>query len=215
MRADARVKPKYNVSGGAGIFAGAVPDSFDVNIRIDTLADAGSETGAKAYDLPAVHAVFCRKEGWNSAQDCREYYPEYCRAQAWRPKECGFDAIRICLDTVAAGDTSLGTLCDSVAAPARAADTATARLAEAMYCIEKDFPGEAVCGAPRKDCLESKGENLCKEGLWDYCLDRLWKPEACGPGLASYCHDKPRLSETLCRHADAWCADHKDSPLCH
>lgn len=212
---DPRVKPKYNVSGGAGIFVGAIPDSFDLYIEIDTLAGESPETRAKAYDLRAVHAVACRKDGWSSSRNCREYYPEYCRAQRWKPPFCAIDAIRICLDTASARDTALGALCDSIAAPARA-DTAAAMVGATMHCIEKGFPDEPVCASPRKECLETKGYTLCKQGLWDYCGDRLWRPDSlCGPALASYCHDKPRLSETLCRHADEWCAAHADSPLCH
>lgn len=212
---DPRVKPKYNVTGAAGIFVGAIPDSFDVNIRVDTLAGQGPETRAKAYDLPAVHAFACRKDGWSSSRDCREYYPVYCKAHSWLPPECAIDAIRICLDTAAARDTALGTLCDSIAAPARA-DSAAAAIGALMHCIEKGFPEGPACAPARKECLETKGVNICKQGHWSYCLDHLWKPiETCGPALASYCHDKPRLSETLCRHADEWCAAHADSPLCH
>lgn len=218
---DPRVKPKYNVAGGAGIFAGAIPDSFDVYIRIDTLADAGSPTGAKAYDMPAVHAAYCRKKGWADNEDCREFYPQYCRAGAWKDSVCRADAIRICLDPDSASDASLGSLCDSVAAPARS-DTTVLHAGERQSCFERNFPSEAACEAPRAECLESKGQNGCKSQLWDFCLDRGWRglpgeappSGACGPALASYCHDKPRLSETLCRHADAWCAANPDSPLC-
>jgi hypothetical protein len=203
---DPRVKPRYNVKGGAGIFAGGVPDSFDVFIKTDPLT--------QVYSLPAVHAHACRKLGWQDSRDCREFYPEYCRAQGWKPFECGADAVRLCLDTAAAKDTALGTTCDSIAAPAAKADTDVAAFGQRLHCIEKGFPGEKACETPRAECLETPGANACKQVLWDYCLDHLWKPDACGPGLASYCHDRPRQSETLCRHADAWCADHQDSPSC-
>jgi hypothetical protein len=203
---DPRVKPKYNVSGGEGIFVGGVPDSFDLYIKADSLT--------KVYPLPETHAFACNKEGWSGSKDCREYYPEYCRDHAWQPKICGADAARRCAYPAAERDTALGALCDSVSDPARV-PTDLARLGETMYCIEKAFPAESICDAPRGDCLEAKGRNLCKDGFWDYCLDHQWRPEeACGPALVSYCRDQPRLSETLCRHADAWCAAHADSPLC-
>jgi hypothetical protein len=203
---DPRVKPKYNVSGGEGIFVGGIPDSFDLYIKTDSLT--------KVYPLLATRAFGCDKEGWSSSKDCREFYPEYCRSQAWQPKACGADAVRLCSDPAAAGDTSLGSLCDSIAPPARS-DTAIAHEGERLYCIAKAFPAEAACDAPRTSCLEAKGRNACKDAFWDYCLDHQWRPDdICGPALASYCRDQPRLSETLCRHADAWCAAHADSPLC-
>ena len=206
MDGDPRVKPRYNVQGGVGIFVGAIPDSFDVYIKADSLT--------KVYPLPAARAFACKKAGWGDSKDCREYYPEYCRSQAWKPSECGVDAIRICLDTAAAKDTALGDLCDSIAGPARS-DAAVAAAGALLHCIESGFPDGSVCAASREACLGTKGSNTCKAGYWDYCLDRLWKPEAiCGPALASYCQDRPRLSETLCRHADEWCAAHPDSPLC-
>jgi hypothetical protein len=203
---DPRVKPKYNVIGGQGIFVGGIPDSFDVYIETDEFT--------KVYPLQATRAFTCNKEGWADSKDCREYYPEYCRAEAWKPKVCGAEAIRICSDSAAAGDTSLGDLCDSIATPARA-DAEMASIGERLYCIENAFPAVSVCDESRAECLESKGRNGCKDMFWDYCLDHQWRPEeTCGPALASYCRDKPRLSETLCRHADAWCAAHADSPLC-
>jgi hypothetical protein len=203
---DPRVKPKYNVTGGQGIFVGGVPDSFDLYIKADSLT--------KVYPLPATRAFTCNKEGWSSSRDCREYYPDYCREQAWQPGICGADAVRRCAYPAADRDSALGALCDSVADPARV-PAPLARLGETQYCIENAFPSGSVCDAPRADCLETKGWTLCKEGYWNHCLDRQWRPEeTCLPALASYCHDKPRLSETLCRHADAWCAAHADSPLC-
>jgi hypothetical protein len=202
---DPRVKPRYNVEGGEGIFVGAVADSFDVVIKHDDFTTV--------YPLPIVHVLVCRKDGWGDSRDCREFYPLYCRDQKWQPGDCRIDAVRLCLDTAAAKDASIGTLCDSIGNPARA-DTLTAQWAAILHCVEKDFPDDSVCAPSRSACLESKGVNLCKTTLWDYCKDNNWKPDACGPGIASYCHDKPRLSETLCRHADLWCAAHADSPLC-
>jgi hypothetical protein len=202
---DPRVKPRYNVQGGEGIFAGAIPDSFDIIINTDPFT--------KVYPLPVVHVLACRKDGWNDSRNCREFYPQFCRDQKWKPGDCRIDAVRLCLDTAAAEDTSLHSLCDSIGNPARA-DTLTAQWGAMLHCIETDFPDGSVCAPSRSACVETKGINLCKTTLWDYCQDHNWKPDACGPGLASYCHDRPRLSETLCRHADLWCAAHAESPLC-
>jgi hypothetical protein len=201
---DPRVKPRYNVQGGGGIFAGAIPDSFDVYIKPDQYT--------KVYSLPVAHAAACAKSGWGDSKDCREYYPGFCREQSWQPPVCRTDAIRLCLDPTV--PDTLKPRCDSVLAVAQS-DTGAARFGQVMHCVEKDFPSEPACEGPRVACLETKGANACKDWFWDYCLDREWRPlDLCGPALASYCREKPRLSETLCRNADAWCAAHSDSPLC-
>ena len=86
-------------------------------------------------------------------------------------------------------------------------DTAMVRRAQERFCEESDFPaGAEICAVQKKQCQETSGANTCKQALWDFCLDHAWRPDECRPGLASYCHDKPRLSEALCRQSDAWCA---------
>ncbi len=201
---DPRIKVKYNVVGGEGFFVGGIPDSFDIYIRTDSLT--------KSYPLPAAHAFRCRKEGWFDDKDCREYYPVYCREKNWSPADCLPQAYQVCTAPDSA-DSAAVAMCDTLSAPSLK-NAETAKRMATQFCVEKGFPALAACDEARADCLNTPGRNSCKDALWDYCLDRLWKPDQCGAGLASYCHDKPRLSETLCRHADAWCAAHADSPLC-
>jgi hypothetical protein len=201
---DPRVKVKNNVLGGQGFFVGGAVDSFDVRIRIDSLT--------KAYQLPAARAAGCRKDGWFDNKDCREYYPEYCRENNWARADCRFQAWQTCVAPDSA-DSAAQAMCDTLKAAA-GKDTLSGRSAVQQYCVENGFPGIPECAGAQAACLETKGRNPCKSALWDYCLDHQWKPAQCGAGLASYCRDKPRLSETLCRHADAWCAAHADSPLC-
>lgn len=206
---DARVKPKYNVTGGRGIFAGAIPDFFDVNIKIDSLT-------TKSYPLQITHGLFCSKEGWQDSKDCRDYYPAYCNANDWKPGECGQAAVAACLEADAAPDTLLKARCTVEADSARQ-NADLVKFGEDQFCIPRNFPDSIpACAASRKRCLDSQGINSCKQALWNFCLDRSWSAnlEQCQPALASYCHDKPRLSETLCRHADEYCAAHAGSVLC-
>jgi hypothetical protein len=206
---DPRIKPKYNVTGGGGIFAGAVPDSFDVFIRIDTAT-------TKAYPLPITHGLFCSDEGWQSRQDCRDYYRAWCSERNWAPADCGQDAITACLEADADGNADLKARCSPKADSARL-DTAVAHRAEERFCVERDFPADnPVCAVPANRCLDSQGANACKQALWNFCLDRAWSSDfpQCQPGLASYCHDRPRTSEVLCSHSDPYCAAHPGSPLC-
>lgn len=205
--ADVRVKPKFNVTGGNGFFVGGIPDSFDVYIKVDTLT--------KSYPLEITHGLFCDHDGWQDSKDCREYYPGYCSDKGWNPSACGPAAIAACLEADAKPDTALKARCAAKADSARK-DTAVAARGADRFCIERDFPADnPACADATAKCLGTKGANACKQALWDYCLDRAWRPDQCQPALASYCHDKPRLSETLCRHADEYCAAHPGSVLCH
>jgi hypothetical protein len=196
--ADPRIVPKFNVTGARGIFVGGVPDTFDVFIETDNLT--------KSYPLPLVRGYTCREEGWlSSGPDCRSYYREWCGKQKWATGDCRVDAVMASLE---ADFDSNAPLKDSVQAIADSVgrDTVVYRVALNEFCVNNDFQAE-VCAAPKTACLGTSGKNACKEALWNFCRDNSWRPAQCGPGLASYCHDKPRLSEVLCRQADKWCAD--------
>jgi hypothetical protein len=206
IQGDPRTKPLFNVKGGQGVFAGAVPDSFDLYIKVDSLT--------LAYSTPAVHAASCRKEGWNSSKDCREYYRSYCTANVWASPDCRQDAITACLEADLNGNDTLKAACSPVAVPA-SQDTAIEHGAELRFCVEEGFPASTrTCESPQSECLQTKGVNACKRDLWNYCLDNDWRPDQCQLGLVSYCHDRPRQSETLCRHADDYCREHPDQTLC-
>lgn len=201
---DPRVKVKYNVSGGQGIFVGGIPDSFDLYIKVDSLT--------KAYPLSLTRAFTCREEGWLDSKDCREFYPAYCREKGWATPDCLPQAYEACAAPDTA-DTLLRAVCDTLSAPS-GGNQAAARRAVARHCIDAGFPGGDLCAPAAEACLGTRGVNECKTDLWNYCLDRAWAPDQCDPGLASYCRDRPRRSETICRNADAWCAANAASPLC-
>lgn len=202
---DPRIKPEYNVEGGRGVFAGAVPDSFDVFIKVDSLT--------RAYSLPVAHALECQEDGWFSEKDCSGYYRTWCQSRGWKDGYCGVDAIRASLEARLRPDTALARA-DSAAAKARL-DTAMAREGVTHFCVENDFPGlDGACDASTRDCVDLPGINACKETLWTFCKENLWQPEQCGSGLAWYCRDKPRLSEILCRRADEYCRAHPGDAAC-
>jgi hypothetical protein len=216
---DPRVKGKYNVTGGQGVFVGGIPDTFDVYIKVDTTSKY------KSYPLPLVRGAKCNEDGWFSGKDCRAYLRPWCSGKDWAGKECDVDAIRASLEaefSVDSADTILKAqvseegfrnLHDSVSR-----DTSTLRRGTEEFCVDWNFPAAGgACDKARTECLETKGLNSCKDALWKFCLDNAWRPDQCKPGLASYCNDKPRLSEVMCRHADKWCADpaNAGSPLCN
>ncbi|GEM_PF-1462629 len=206
-----RIKGKYNVTGGHGVFVGGVPDSFDLYIKTDSLT--------KVYPLPEVHGASCNKDGWFHNKDCRDYYRSWCDGHDWDLAECTVDAIRASLEADFKDTVPNTVLKARVAAKADSIsrDKLILFFGTNEFCVEQDFPAAGgACDQARTDCLESRGRNSCKDALWNFCLDNAWSPAQCKPGLASYCHDKPRLSEIMCKHADEWCADpaHAGSPLC-
>lgn len=204
---DPRIRARYNVTGGAGYFVGGVPDSFLVNIKVDSLT--------KAYSMPEVRAYECTEDGWFEEDGCAEFYRPWCQGKAWEPTTCRVDAVRANLERLIRSDTSLVTAADSAAFRAKdSADAATREAGALHFCVEQDFPalGE-TCDAARSDC-DRPGLNTCKETLWTYCKDNLWRPAQCGPALAWYCRDKPRLSEVLCREADKFCRANPGEAAC-
>lgn len=200
---DPRVKPKFNVSGGRGFFVGGIPDSFDIVIKADSLT--------KVYPLQTVRGLHCREEGWYSSKDCAGYYRQWCSDREWKGVECRIDAIRASREAALTGDTVLQAR-TALMADSAGRDPVALRRGVTHFCVEQNFPtADGACAVDRKNCLETGGINGCKQTLWEYCKDNAWRtsPESsqCGAGLAGYCRDKPRLSETLCRNADAWCAE--------
>ena len=208
---ESRVKPIFNVSGGQGFFVGAVPDTFDLFIKVDSLT--------KSFSLPEVHGAFCRKEGWFSNQDCRGYYRSYCTQHAWTSPDCKQDAIAACLEADFKGDIALKAACGPVSDSAKK-DTALLAGAVNTFCAQENYPTTvSLCKNPKAKSLESKGKNPSKQALWDYCLDHQWQVglvevKQCGLGLVGFCRDQPRLSETICRHADDYCKTHSSETLC-
>jgi hypothetical protein len=50
---DSRVKAKYNIDGGAGIFAGMLVDTFAVNVKIPQ--------GGVTYSNAEAQIAYCKK----------------------------------------------------------------------------------------------------------------------------------------------------------
>jgi hypothetical protein len=107
-----RVAPKYNVSGGAGVFAGMLADTFEVNLA--------AFPGVKVYPNEAARETYCagddfetQKVKWLVRKECRELLLNLC-SDGW---EIGRenDTINYCETWPATGkptnDTDLRTFC--------------------------------------------------------------------------------------------------------
>ena len=179
-----------NVSGGRGFFAGMVADSFDVNIRLDSLT--------QAFPYPLTRAANCRDKGWESSRDCFGYYDEYCTINAWAPRDCRANAAYRLLDPV-----------DSLGLPAAIRDSARAwREANPLdglgvlqrYCIDNNYPSSTPgCDTVKNECEDGPLGNNCQKALWKRCELTYWKPAACAEGRRSYCRAFGDVHTVMCR----------------
>src|SRR5690606_14443940 len=159
-----------NIEGGRGFFAGMIVDSFEVNIRLDSLT--------QSFPYPATRANYCRDKGWESSRDCFGYYDAYCAANAWAPRDCRANALYHLFDPV-----------DSLSLPAAIRDTARAwREANPLdglgvlqrYCVDNGYPASTPgCAAVKSECEDGPLGNGCQQVLWRRCELTYWKLPAC------------------------------------
>lgn len=203
-----RVRQRSNVTGGRGVFAGAVPDTFDLPILADSLT--------KIFPMPLTRAYVCRGD-WFEKRDCSVYYRTWCESTDWKEQDCRPDAVRASLEALLAPDSTLAAAVDSARSIRAAKDTAAVTLGERRFCAEHAFPDDAalggICRTPEEDCGRP-GVNGCKEVLWTFCKQEKWAHPQCKPALAWYCRDLGRPSEVMCRAADTWCRDNPDEAAC-
>jgi hypothetical protein len=93
---DSRVKPVYNIDGGAGIFAGMLVDTFEINLR--TLPDV------KTYSYLDAQDAYCRTQEiennenyFKTRRQCIEVWDQiiWCEIEHGKPEDtdliCGYD----------------------------------------------------------------------------------------------------------------------------
>ncbi len=227
---DVRIPAFYNIKGAAGIFTGAVIDSFDIFIK--------TTPTTKVFPLPVAHAAKCKEEGWFKSQDCRNYYPIYCKSTGWTEEFCKQSALQFCYesgwqDTLARSSAdstvpdsilqqSKTSVCSEVA-PAFLSDSLTVSLSRQRFCVSHNFPvtfssqasETSSCAKELEFCRSADTKKKsCRETLWNYCLDTQWKPAQCSWAMVSYCKLNKRPSEVLCRVADRFCAANPSETLC-
>jgi len=94
---DSRVKPIYNIKGGAGIFAGMLVDTFEVNMRT-------SWSDIKMYSYFDAQDAYCRtfemgtnKNQYQTRRQCIEIWDQiiWCEIENGKPEDpnviCGYD----------------------------------------------------------------------------------------------------------------------------
>lgn len=200
---DSRIRPKYNINGGAGIFAGMLVDTFSVYAKITP--------GAKAYPYMRARTLWCKDEGWDD-ENCRGHMPVFCAENGYRDQECWPLAVRAALDS--------GLVWNALVADTVPVDSLPSVRygGEKKWCIAHNFPDSlATCQAEFQLALVSDTVNQSMRDVWNWCIDRNWplatSPQ-CGTALVSWARINRKNSNVLDREIGKWCATYPADPQC-
>jgi len=202
---DSRILPKYNIDGGAGIFAGMMVDTFTVYAK--------AQPGAKSYPYMRARTLFCKAEGWDG-KECRSHMPSFCAENGYRDHECWPMAVKTALDSGLAWNALLADTVPSDSFPA------VRYGGEKKWCIANGFPdslASATCKAEYSLAMASDTVNQSMRDLWNWCSDRNWPLDLhpqCGNALVSRVRLEKRTSSVLEREITRWCAAHPQDPQC-
>lgn len=201
---DSRIRAKYNIVGGAGIFAGMLVDTFRIEVK--------ALDGASIYPYMRARTLYCKDDGWQSTA-CHNHLPVFCASDGYKDAECWPVAVRVALDSGKAWDAYLPTTIppDSL--------TSTRYAGEMRWCIANNFPASlSSCATTQDQAQVQPAKNSAKEYLWSWCWDRSWPIAAwpqCGTGLVSYANHHTDLKSSLLeREVQKWCTDHPNDAQC-
>ncbi len=188
--------PRYtNIEGGAGVFAGAALDSFEVNIKADF--------GAELWPQPIAKGLYCGFKGWWSTRECRAYEAPFCRMRGWSDEDCQIQARRDCLlepEGESRPSDSICAIIDSIAG----IDEAFRDEVEIVACLESDFELSLSglsrsCTDWKETCLEGEPQNACRKNLIKRCELDYWQGDLCEAVRPRYCDETEKPAAALCR----------------
>lgn len=200
---DSRIRAKYNIVGGAGIFAGMLVDTFQVNVK--------AQDGATVYPYMRARTLYCKDDGWQKTE-CHNHLPVFCASDGYKDAECWPVAVRTALDS--------GKNWDALLPSTIPADSINnARYAgEMRWCVAHNFPDTLdYCATAYQNAQISLNYNDTKLYLWNWCWDRGWPIETspqCGTGLVSFSTNAAYKSTVLEREVDKWCNAHPADVQC-
>lgn len=188
--------PRFtNIEGGAGIFAGAALDSFDINIKADP--------DAELWPQPIAKGLSCGSDGWWSTRECRAYETIFCRMRGWSGEDCRVQARRDCLWEPAGDTRPSDSICAAVDSTAEA-DEGFRDEVEIQACIEVGFEQSLPdlnrsCSAWKETCLEGEPGNACRKKLIRRCELDFWQGDLCEAVRPRYCAETDKPAAPLCR----------------
>ena len=200
---DSRIKPKFNIEGGAGIFAGMLVDTFSVYTQ--------SLPGSISYPYMRARTLFCRDTSWSTPY-CRHHLPAFCSSDNYQASECWPMAVKASLDS---GLSWNNWLTDTVPSDSLAEIRYEG---EKRWCMAHNFPDSlATCQTEYQLTQESSTQTPSMEYLWNWCQDRQWPIDQhpqCGTALVSWTRINKLNSNILERKINQWCNTNTTDPQC-
>jgi hypothetical protein len=226
LRSDSRVKAKYNISGGAGIFAGMLADTFTINVGIPYRGVAYDNTYARYYycatsEFNILQLKMETKARWKTDKDCRLFLDEYCDI-SYRNSYIPQDVA--CRPVMVAKALDADYTWDSYIRYLRNNDVSEFELLQArpegeqIWCINNNFSSKVpACAMEYQAAQVSEFRTLAMEALWTWCMDRDWqihKYPQCGTAMVSWARLGNIKSNILEREVGKWCAENANDPQC-
>jgi hypothetical protein len=224
LRNDSRIKAKYNIKGGAGIFAGMLADTFAFNVGIPSRGVAYDNTYARYYycataEFDLLQLKMETKARWKTDKDCRLFLEEYCKIAHWSlsiPQDVACRPVMVAnaFDEGYAWNyylTSLSGISEIERLQARPEG-------ERIWCIRNNFNSKIpACAMEYQAAQGSEFRTLAMEALWTWCMDRDWqiyKYPQCGTAMVSWARLGNKKSNILEREVNKWCALNVNDPQC-
>lgn len=226
-----KVRKRFNIEGGRGIFAGAIVDSFQVYIQ--------NPEGLREWTIFETTAGFCEAEGWNSNLTCLEFEVDYCRQVGFDPQKYvdenkkDFDENRSysnCVQAAMRAAIEDGVVMETYTdqnpntkdySPDRLEDLNTQ--AWYKYCTENFFQPAGCAEYEEKAHQwtsqlspedEEANVKLLKNLHWKHCKSEAWQEPTCNWAHRAFCVEQDINSTILCEPAQEWCQSQTNEIFC-
>ncbi|MFC1586354.1 hypothetical protein ACFL5V_12470 [Fibrobacterota bacterium] len=107
---DVRIRGEYNIRGAAGIFAGAVVDSFEIYVKADPFTEVYPREVTKVAHCKEERGFHGGDSRWEADLECRAFYSEYCENVLWKDADCVIDLYSTSLELNLSMDALLDSL---------------------------------------------------------------------------------------------------------
>jgi hypothetical protein len=226
LRSDSRVKAKYNINGGAGIFAGMLADTFAFNVGIPSGGVAYGNTYARYYycatsEFNVLQLKMETKARWKTDKDCRLFLEEYCEISYRNPYipqdiACRPVMVAKAFDSDYPWDYYITYLRNNGVSEIELLQARPE--GERIWCISNNYNSKIpACAMEYQAAQNSEFRTLAMEALWTWCMDRDWqiyKYPQCGAAMVSWARLGNKKSNILEREVNKWCAEKPNDPQC-
>lgn len=223
---DPKIRPRFNIRGGWGFFAGMVVDSIDVHVEIPSKIQQYSFFEAFAAGCGPGRQQGVETPGWDKAS-CRLFERRYCEVVNYDEDKYaaetkllgqakGWEGYSTCQKEVVQASLQQGLAWDALALQlGLAAPKDKDRIkGEMLYCLDRNFK-PSLCQASLDSVLNRTKTSL-NEMAWNYCLDRQWRDSTglCPRIMVSYVRIGASQSPLLKQQSATYCKNTPSDPFC-